>query len=1331
MTSQNPTLTQLAATFRTPPRDYSPAPIWWWSGDRLDIDRLKWQLEQFAAGGVYNVVLLNLAPTGPLYGAEADDPEFFSEAWWTIFRGVCDHARAIGVRIWVYDQIGFSGANLQAGLVRDTPEWAGQWLDSVIVEGEGDLAVDCPGEGLPLAACITPLDADGRVAGPAERVTVDERRAAAVCAQRSRLRLIYAVRRGFDYTNAAACAKLIDTVHGEYERRAGEYFGDVIVGSFQDELPTLPTWSPVFREAFQAQAGYDLLDRIECLFEGEDDRAQRVRADTEAVRASLAEEAFFKPLFDWHQARNLICGFDQQGPARQGHPIASVGLYADYLRTHRWYGAPGSDHHGEAKVHASLAHLYDRPRVWIEAFHSSGWGGTLEETFDWLLPWLRAGATLYDPHAAYYSTRGGWWEWAPPSTCWRQPYWRHYPLFAAAVSRLCYALSQGHHVCDVGVLFPTTTVQANLTPEGPLPQATAAHDAYTGLVGLMTWYEVQPGALDRDRRDFDVLDDDSVQRAQVADRALVIGHERYSAIVLPSCTVLQPATAAMLVRFVEAGGVLVAVGATPERVAGDDAGAIDALRRLFDSGRAQRVATPDHIGAALATVPRPFDAPVPVLHRRVDGHDLVFVPAAFPRATELTKRHWLDITYTLNLERYQRGMVVRAHGRASAPMLWDPFTGERRVASIVHGAGYVDVTLPFDTGPAAVLVWEDEGIDSAPAPTPASTLEAMRIDGPWAASLEPALNNRYGDFDLPAAAGPPPLQTWHVQTRTEGEGEWRPATVTFGPHGSWLGPMEPSQLPPPLATAGDGDDPLGVRSWMPAVYSLSRGIERDPLHISVLGPKGRVPQEFLTFGNVPAGQAVRFRTSIWRDATGSAQLVIGAPAAKRAWVNGGAVDVDQPGYHAAAPITLRGGMNTLELELRAESPVAMRAFWALVADAAAFARPEWLTIGDAPIKDSRVRFARVVHAPFAPERARLHVGAAGACRVLVNGVEVGRQGGFDPYDGSPRVQRYETSAFRPGTNEVAVEVQDQGRPIALLVDAELFGPRGATLTFMGDDGWTAQRDAGPARPASLRRKQWVDRAYDVDAGFATGVDPGWPLVRRRPHPLPRAHWLEDGPASGVVLDVAPDAAGGAPRAATYRWLLPPMATRMHLPVRGAASLRVDGVDVPIADGWADLAAAAGAKREATLTVVPERGYAGGAAFSAPIAYEAGDGPIALGAWSEIGLGSYSGGVRYRTAFTITQAPARAVIDLGRVRGTAEVWLNGRRLGARFCSPYRFDAAGAVAAGENTLVVLVLNTLAPYLGSASPTHYIFPGQEVSGLFGPVTVQAGEDPERPPA
>lgn len=56
-------LTDLDKRFDDPPRSFSPVPIWWWSGEKLDAQRLRWQLERFAEGGVYNLLIMNLAPS--------------------------------------------------------------------------------------------------------------------------------------------------------------------------------------------------------------------------------------------------------------------------------------------------------------------------------------------------------------------------------------------------------------------------------------------------------------------------------------------------------------------------------------------------------------------------------------------------------------------------------------------------------------------------------------------------------------------------------------------------------------------------------------------------------------------------------------------------------------------------------------------------------------------------------------------------------------------------------------------------------------------------------------------------------------------------------------------------------------------------------------------------------------------------------------------------------------------------------------------------------------------------------------------------------------------
>jgi hypothetical protein len=1327
------TLERLAAEFSSPPKAFSPVPIWWWSGDRLERGRLRWQMEQLAAGGVYNAIILNLAPTGPLYGADADQPAFLSDAWWGIFLDVCADAEIIGMRLWFYDQFGFSGANLQGEIVRQTPSASGQALQAVSVEGTGRLELTCPSEGEALAAACVRLDQEGRPISEPAPVRLDGRTARVEAAGRKRLRLMYAIRRGFDYFSSPACARLLDCVHGAIERQAGHYLGKVIVGSFQDELPALPTWGAEFAEAFQGLMGYDLRQKLAYLWEGDTETAQKVRTDYHQARATLAERAFFRPLFEWHEARGLLCGFDQQGPARSGQPVGGVQLYANYMDTHRWFTAPGSDHHGHAKIHSSLAHLYRRTRVWIEAFHSSGWGGTLEETFDWLLPWLRAGATLYNPHAVYYSTRGGWWEWAPPSTCWRQPYWRHYPMFARAISRLCWLLSQGTHVCDIAILYPTTTIQADLTQEGPRPKAQAANAVFEALAGEMMFLAIKPGVLDGDRRDFDIVNDDSLQRAQVTPGAVVIGEERYTVLILPACAVLPAATNDALVRFATEGGLLIAIGCLPQHLVGGGTHSLEALHALFDAGRAVFMDQPEDLPQALRLLARHVDAPVPVLHRRVAGTDVLFVPAAFPHATytpDGESSSWIKPNYRFDPNRYQRSMRVVAHGFSGTPELWDVITGARRPLLSRPAPEGVAIEIPFDTSPAALIVWSTASDpDRYSPPGPEELL--LEFGSTWSCEVVPTLDNRYGDFDKPDFSGAPPVQTWRFWHRVERPGEeglkagwhqeatpdtgWAEVHATFGQYGWWIGSCPASALPQPF----NGQKPLSVppeSNWQPAIYSLQRGIRSDPLHVPNLGPKAHVHEEFLHFGPIEAGYGVQFRTSIWMDKSTSLYLALGAAAHKSAWINGQPLGVGPRGYLWLAPVELNAGLNTLEWRLVVEQTVELRAYWALVKEPQAFARPERMTFPGAPQKDAQLKFVLSVEVPFAPVDFTLQVASDAVTRILVNGVEAGRQGGFDPYASLARVQPYRVSSARAGQNTIMLEVLDPGCPAVVLVDGVIRGPDNQQIQVMSGTHWQVGRDNGPLQPVTLQPEQWLD--------------PAWSHLWRRPHPLPDAAWLEDVPPGDTVVPIVPDAFWGQTRVEWFHWNLPPGAAEMHLPVAGQGRLWVDGVELDARDASITLPASDHPARRAVLRLIPGRGQTGGGVFAGPITYSLTIGHIELGDWSERGLEAYSGGLRYRNQFTLPEVPAgRVTLDLGQVRGTAEVWVNGQPAGTRIGAPYQFDVASALKAGPNTIEVLVLNTLAPYLHAVSPTHYIRPGQLVSGLMGPVCLFVSSSDSRP--
>ncbi|MEQ4725288.1 hypothetical protein ABN273_53935, partial [Nonomuraea sp. B19D2] len=397
-----------------------------------------------------------------------------------------------------------------------------------------------------------------------------------------------------------------------------------------------------------------------------------------------------------------------------------------------------------------------------------------------------------------------------------------------------------------------------------------------------------------------------------------------------------------------------------------------------------------------------------------------------------------------------------------------------------------------------------------------------------------------------------------------------------------------------------------------------------------------VPGVFLACGQVRAGEEARFRSVLTVPRTG--WLAVGAGAAKTVWLDGEELPLVDTGYAAVSRSPLAPGEHLLELRLVPDEELDLRAYACVVADPSDAARPEWI---GGPM-ETTVRAGE-------PPYEVLQVASTAYCRVLVNGQEAGRQGGFDPYAEAdiPRVRRYDVShLLRPGDNTITVESGGW-----VLVDG---------LVVSGP-GWRSS--------PRVRRRQHGD--------------PAALHLRPRPHPLPEAGWL-DGRVTALPATFAMP--GSRPR--TERFLLDPPPGMTGVEVDAAGPVRIHGTELAVTG-----------------------------ALTGPVRFTCGPGRMRLGDWEERGLSGYSGGVRYRT--TISAAAGPGVVDLGRVRGTAEVTVNGRSCGIRVCSPYTFDVR--LDEGENTVEVLVLGTLAPYLDEISPTHFVFPGQRSTGLFGPVRLR----------
>ncbi len=847
------------------------------------------------------------------------------------------------------------------------------------------------------------------------------------------------------------------------------------------------------------------------------------------------------------------------------------------------------------------------------------------------------------------------------------------------------------------------------------PEAAAAHEAYQALIGKMVWYNQQTGALDAAGVDFDILDDASIATATAGDGRLQIAGESYRTLILPACTVLDPATAATLVRFAEDGGDILAVGCPPTSLAGDDPDHL--LERLT-----ARLTVMDIEGlrARLAATPGLVDAPVPTLVRRIDDATVVFVPAAFPGASRISGRPVATIDFDRSA--YAGDMTIRVRDVEGIPELWNPFQGTRTLVPRSRCRavpGGVEVDLPFDPAPCAILVW-GKGEDGAPVHAMVTRVIAQ-LEDTWDVVLAPTLDNQWGDFTFPASPAPMPVQHWTF-TDPGDAAEVRPIVATYGPRAQWTGPGDAAALAPTGNPA----------RWKTASWSLARGIHKDPIHRRHLGPAGHVPEEFIEFGTVAAGKSVRLRFGfdLNTGAVFGGWFVIGAAATKCLQIDGRDVAIDPQEnlrYQSAAPVTLEPGPHTVDLVLTSRhDALTLRAWFALITDMERCRRPDRLTVAGNPEPETEVRFATCFTIDRAVRSGTLQVGTRGPARILLDGREIGRQGGYLPYGDGSATQRYDiTDLLAPGEHVLAIGIDDTALPVTLVVDGVVrFEDGSDDLWLMTDPAWTVTRDDRPAELAIEARP----------AG-----DPQLAHLRQRPHPLPGAAWLEGEAADpGVVVPLAPytEAASMTQR---LRCVVPPGAVRATIPVAGHATATLDGEALGEADGtpctgWTvSLPGPDRVGRVLDLIVETVPGYAGGAALTAPLSYEVGPGRLPLGDWERLGLAGYSGMVRYQQEVRLPEPPADGAVylDLGDVRGSVEVKVNGQAMGTCVTAPYRVEITPALraAAGVAAIEVIVANTLGPHLQAVSPTPFVLNGQTVSGLFGPVRLlHVRDDPDR---
>ena len=125
----------------------------------------------------------------------------------------------------------------------------------------------------------------------------------------------------------------------------------------------------------------------------------------------------------------------------------------------------------------------------------------------------------------------------------------------------------------------------------------------------------------------------------------------------------------------------------------------------------------------------------------------------------------------------------------------------------------------------------------------------------------------------------------------------------------------------------------------------------------------------------------------------------------------------------------------------------------------------------------------------------------------------------------------------------------------------------------------------------------------------------------------------------------------------------------------------------------------------------------------PLRLLCGPGKLACGDASRVGaLKNYSGRISYRKTLRIKKyEDARYTLSLGAVRATARVLVNGRLAAVLTYAPFDCDVTPYLTDGENTLEVVVSNTLCNHYSTVPSGYANYPEDAAYGLMGPVELR----------
>lgn len=464
--------------------EYSLMPGWCLAG-KMDATEIERQLEEFKKKHISQIYIF------PCCGLEV---EYLSEEYFEWFRHICEKAREIGVRIWIWDEYNWPSGIAGGKLLKDYPQYSSKYLRYYAVEtGTGLFEMDVAEGHVVFAGAYSEKKefVDLRNAITSRRLSwnVPDGRwqlfvfvsCTSQCQMESSVGAPWT--RGtkgyLDTLNKEAARTFIELTYEAYYSHLKDYFGETIYGFFTDEpammydfelanpegehwreilnAKTFP-WTDNITETFKQIKGYGLEENLPKLLETYKDA--KVRQDFWEVASKMYSESFHGQIREWckdHKVQYMGHLFSEEPVEKQ------IKYEGDMAKSLAEFDIPGIDHLGRGagynaeilpKVILSSIAEKKGTRAMVEDLAASDYSIALSDmgrVTDFLIAMK---TNLFTPQPYFYTMRGFLKRLGSATMFHQQPYWKYHQEYSDFVTRSCYLATRGKGKAKVGVVYP-------------------------------------------------------------------------------------------------------------------------------------------------------------------------------------------------------------------------------------------------------------------------------------------------------------------------------------------------------------------------------------------------------------------------------------------------------------------------------------------------------------------------------------------------------------------------------------------------------------------------------------------------------------------------------------------------------------------------------------------------------------------------------------------------------------------------------------------------------------------------------------------------------------